>query len=142
MRNTTHKLFHDYRLRYLHDDCNISGAVKNHFIALCKRYYRRYHKGISYKKMSAHLTKLKKLPKYKHWNIPYAWSLQNVLKRLSQAFREVKTLGRGVPQLKACKKHKGMDLYRYTSPRKSSIRETEKRKKSPYISHSPEWAMV
>ena len=28
------------------------------------RYYRRFGKGISYKKMSAHLTKLKKLEKY------------------------------------------------------------------------------
>ena len=72
------------------------------------RYYRRYGKGISYKKMSAHLTKLKKLEKYQHWNIPYAWSLQNTLKRLSQSFREMKTLGRGHPQFKSCKKHKGM----------------------------------
>ena len=58
--------------------------------------------------MSSHLTKLKKLEKYKHWNIPYAWSLQNVLKRLAESFREMKTLGRGHPQFKSCKKHKGM----------------------------------
>ncbi len=108
MRNTTHKLFYDKKLRHLHDDCNICGAVKNHFVALCMRYFRRYGKGLSYKKMSAHLTKLKKLPKYRHWNIPYSWSLQNVLKRLSQSFKEMKTLGRGHPQFKSCKKHKGM----------------------------------
>ena len=58
--------------------------------------------------MSKHLTKLKKLEKYQHWNIPYAWSLQNILKRLSQSFREMKTLGRGHPEFKSCKKHKGM----------------------------------
>jgi putative transposase len=58
--------------------------------------------------MSAHLTKLKKLEKYQHWNIPYSWALQNVLKRLSQSFREMKTLGRGHPQFKSCQKHKGM----------------------------------
>ena len=58
--------------------------------------------------MSKHLTKLKRLEKYKHWNIPYAWSLQNILKRLARSFREMKTLGRGHPQFKSCKKHKGM----------------------------------
>ena len=58
--------------------------------------------------MSSHLTKLKKLEKYQHWNIPYAWALQNMLKRLAQSFREMKTLGRGHPQFKPCKKHKGM----------------------------------
>ena len=108
MRNTNHKLFHDKTLRHLHDEFNICGVVKNHFLALSMRYYRRYGKGISYAKMSKHLTKLKRLEKYKHWNIPYSWSLQNILKRLAQSFREMKTLGRGHPQFKSCKKHKGM----------------------------------
>ena len=109
MRNTKDKLFRDKTLRHLHDDLNICGVVRNHFIALCMRYYRRYgNQGLPYGKMSAHLTKLKKLEKYQHWNIPYAWALQNVLKRLSQSFREMKTLGRGHPQFKSCKKHKGM----------------------------------
>ena len=108
MRNTKHKLFHDKRLRHLHDDLNICGVVRNHFIALSMRYYRRYGKGLSYAKMSKHLTKLKQLEKYKHWNIPYAWSLQNILKRLAESFREMRTLKRGHPQFKSCKKHKGM----------------------------------
>ena len=87
MRNTKHKLFHDKLLKYLHDELNICGVVKNHFLALAMRYYRRYGKGKpSYQKMSKHLTKLKRLEKYKHWNIPYAWSLQNILKRLAQTF--------------------------------------------------------
>ncbi len=108
MRNTKHKLFKDKRLRHLHDELNIIGVVRNHFLAVCMRYYRRYGKGVSYRKMSFHLTKLKKLEKYQHWNIPYAWALQNMLKRLAQSFREMKTLGRGHPQFKPCKKHKGM----------------------------------
>ena len=95
MRNTKHKLFQDKTLRHLHDDCNICGVVKNHFLSLCMRYYRRYGKGLSYSKMSKHLTKLK-LEQYQHWNIPYSWALQNVLKRLAQSFREMKTLFVGV----------------------------------------------
>ncbi|MCY3550328.1 MAG: RNA-guided endonuclease TnpB family protein [Candidatus Poribacteria bacterium] len=108
MRNTTHKLFHDKSLNHLHNDLNIIGVVRNHFIALSMRYYRRYGKGLSYAKMSKHLTKLKRLAKYAHWHIPYSWSLQNMLKRLSESFREMRTLGRGHPQFKSCKKHKGM----------------------------------
>ena len=108
MRNTKHKLFHDRSLKHLHADLNICGVVRNHFLALSMRYYRRYGKGLSYSRMSAHLTKLKRLEKYKHWTIAYAWSLQNVLKRLAQSFREMKTLGRGHPQFKKCRKHKGM----------------------------------
>ena len=108
MRNTKHKLFHDSSFKHLQDDLNICGVVRNHFIALSMRYYRRYGKGLSYAKMSKHLTKLKKLEKYQHWHIPYSWALQNVLKRLSQSFREMKTLGRGHPQFKSCKKLKGM----------------------------------
>ena len=108
MRNTNHKLFQDKTLRHLHDDCNICGIVRNHFLALCMRYYRRYGKDLSYSKMSKHLTKLKKLEKYQHWNIPYSWALQNVLKRLAQSFKEMRTLGRGHPKFKSCKNHKGM----------------------------------
>ncbi len=108
MRNTKHKLFHDTGLKRLDNDLNICGVVRNHFNALERRYYRRYGKNLSYGKMSKHLTKLKKLPQYKHWNIPYAWSLQNVLKRLAQSFREIRTLGRGRPRFKSCKKHKGV----------------------------------
>ena len=110
MRNTKHKLFHDKSLKCLHTDFDICGVVRNHFIALCMRYKRRYGKGLSYSKMSAHLTKLKKLEKYKHWNIPYAWSLQNVVKRLAHSFGEMKTLGKGHPKFKSCKKHKGMSF--------------------------------
>ena len=108
MRNTKHKLFHDKSLKRLHDDINICGVVRNHFLALSMRYYRRYAKGLSYQKMSKHLTKLKKLAKYKHWHIPYSWCLQNILKRLAASFREMRTLKRGHPQFKSCKKHKGM----------------------------------
>ena len=108
MRNTTHKLFHDKTLKHLHDDLNIIGIVRNHFNALARRYYRRYGKELSYSKMSEHLTKLKKLEKYAFWNIPYSWSLQNMLKRLAQSFREMRTLGRGRPRFKPCEKHKGM----------------------------------
>ena len=109
MRNTTYKLFHDNSLKGLHNDLNIICIVRNHFVALSRRYYRRYgNKPLSYGKMSKHLTKLKRLEKYAYWNIPYAWSLQNALKRLAQSYSEMKSLGRGQPRFKKVKNHKGM----------------------------------
>ena len=108
MRNTRHKLFQDKSLKYLHDDLNICGIVKNHFLALSMRYYRRYGKELSHAKMCKHLTKLKRFEKCKHWNIPYSWCLQNILKRLVRSFREMSTHQRGHPRFKKCKKHKGM----------------------------------
>ena len=66
MRNTKHKLFHDKSLKRLYDELNICGVVRNHFLGLSLRYYRRYGKGLSYSKMSKHLTKLKRLEKHKH----------------------------------------------------------------------------
>ena len=95
-------------LRHLHNDLNIIGIVRNHFVAVSRRYYRRYGKSLSYAKVSKHLTKLKRLEKYGYWNIPYAWSLQNMLKRLARSYREMKTLGRGQPRFKKCDHHKGM----------------------------------
>ena len=107
MRNTKHKLYHDKSLKRLHDDLNICGVVRNHFIALSMRYYRRYGKGLSYAKMSKHLTKRKQLEEYKHWHIPYSWCVQNILKRLARSFREMSTHKRGHPRFKSCQKHKG-----------------------------------
>ena len=48
MRNTTCKLFHEKGLKRLHDDLNICGIVRNHFLGLSMRYYRRYRKSLSY----------------------------------------------------------------------------------------------
>ena len=129
MRNTKHKLFHDKTLKRLHNDLNICGIVRNHFIALSMRYYRRYGKGLSYAKMSAHLTKLKKLETYAYWNIPYSWCVQNVVKRLAQSYREMKTLGRGHPQFKKCQKHRGM-TFRGEQVRIEKLLDKQKQKRN------------
>ena len=131
MRNTKHKLFKDRALCHLHNDLDICGIVKNHFLALAMRYYRRYGKGLSYRKMSSHLTKLKKLEKYDFWNIPYSWALQNMLKRLAQSFREMKTLGRGHPQFKSCKKHKGMTFDGTQAPLEKVLDEQKHHRNHP-----------
>ena len=81
--------------------------------------------------MSKHLTKLKKLEKYEHWNIPYAWSLQNMLKRLAESFREMKTLGRGHPQFKSCQKHKGMTFDGLQAPLEKVLDKQKRERNHP-----------
>ncbi|MXV84673.1 transposase [Candidatus Poribacteria bacterium] len=81
--------------------------------------------------MSKHLTRLKKLEKYQHWHIPYSWSLQNMLKRLAQSFREMKTLGRGHPQFKSCKKYKGMTFDGIQAPLEKVLEKQKHQRNHP-----------
>ena len=109
MRTTNYKICQHHTTRRLHKDLNICGMVKNHFIALSRRYYRRFKKPISYARMCRHLTKLKKLPKYEYWKEPYSWSVMNVLRRLSQSYRNMK-IGQGRPRFRKVKKYRSFTL--------------------------------
>ena len=87
MRTFRYKLQNHKRNRHIQKDIYIMAEVYNHFVALTRRHYKIYgkckgYKRVSYTRMSAHLTKLKKLPKHSHWHTPYSWALQESLKRL------------------------------------------------------------
>ena len=76
------KLQNHKRNRHLQTETRIISEVHNHFVALTFRHYRLFghcegYKRASYNRLSEHLTKLKKLPRYAHWNIPYSWALQD-----------------------------------------------------------------
>ena len=109
MRTTNYKITQHHTNVRLHHELNICGIVKNHFIALTRRYYRIYKKSISFARLCKHLTKLKKLPKYDYWKKPYSWSLQNILKRLYQSYRNMKS-GRGRPRFRKAKKHRSFTI--------------------------------
>ena len=56
---------------------------------------------MDYDGLAKHLTKLKKLPKYAYWNIPYSWCLQDALKQLKFGYdRFFKGLVRRLPRFK------------------------------------------
>ena len=68
MRRTfMYKLYRSKRTRKLHRMINVGGAIHNHTIALCRRYYRLYKKPVSLFQLHAHIAKLKKLPQYVWW---------------------------------------------------------------------------
>ena len=61
----------------------------NHFVALCRRYYALYNKYPGKKALMRHLTKLKRLPRYAHWNLLPSQSLQDVIDRLDKAYSKM-----------------------------------------------------
>ena len=93
MRTYKYKIQHHKRNRHIQSDLKILAEVWNHFIALLRRHYRIYgqcegYKHPSYSRLSRHLTKLKKLDCFKHWQTPYSWSVQNVLRRIGFGYQK------------------------------------------------------
>ena len=93
MRTYKYKIQHHKRNRHIQDDLKILAEVWNHFVALTRRHFRIYgqsedYKRPSYSRLSRHLTKLKKLQRFQHWNICYSWSVQNVLKRMEFGYKK------------------------------------------------------
>ena len=91
MRTYKEKLQNHKRNRHLQSDTRIISEVSNHFVALTRRHYRIYgqcegYKRASYNRLSRHLTKLKQLEKYAHWQIPHSWALQECLKRIARGY--------------------------------------------------------
>ena len=56
-------------------------------IALHKRYYRLYGKHLNVYQLQKHITKLKKLPKYKHWNQLGSQAIQEVAQRIDKSYK-------------------------------------------------------
>ena len=76
MRTYKYKIQRHKRNRHIQSDLKILAHVWNPFIALTRRHYRIYghcegYKRPSYSRLSRHLTKLKKLQRFQHWNTPY-----------------------------------------------------------------------
>ena len=116
MRTFRYKLQNHKRNRHIQKDIYIMAEVYNHFVALTRRHYKIYgkcegYKRVSYTRMSAHLTKLKKLPKHSHWHTPYSWALQESLKRLDYGYnRFFKKLAKRPPQFKKYRNYKSMSF--------------------------------
>ena len=108
-----YKLYKTSKQRKLHQQVNIACWVYNHCIALHKRYYRLYKRGLTSYKLKLHLTKLKKRK-------PWLYSLgsqaiQDVVERIDKAYKLFfSNLKRGVktapPGFRGKKKYKSFTL--------------------------------
>jgi putative transposase len=99
----------------LQQQIDIAGLIYNHCIALHRRYYRLTGKHLSQYDLMRHLTKLKKLPRYAHWNLVGSQAIQDVVQRIDKAYklffgnlkRKVKT---APPNFKKVKKYSSFTL--------------------------------
>ena len=76
------------RNKYLHDEIDAFAGVYNHFIALYKRYCRRFDKYPSKFRLNKHLTKLKKTARFSHWCLLPSQALQNVIQRIDFGYKK------------------------------------------------------
>lgn len=109
------KLYRAKQNKHLHQQIDIAGLIYNHCIALHRRYYRLFGKSLSQYDLMKHLTKLKKLPRYAHWNLVGSQAIQDIAQRIDRAYklffgnlkRKVKT---APPSFKKVKKYTSFTL--------------------------------
>ena len=87
MKTFCFKIYHSKKNRYLHSQISLAGEIYNHCIALHKRYYRMYKKSLNAYSLQKHLTKLKKLDKYSHWNQLGSQAIQDIADRIDKAYK-------------------------------------------------------
>ncbi len=81
------KLYQAKKNKYLHRQIDIAGLIYNHCIALHRRYYQLTGKGLNQYALMKHLTKLKRLPKYRHWNQVGSQAIQDIIQRIDKAYK-------------------------------------------------------
>lgn len=87
MRKTyKYKLYTTDRTKHLDEMIEIARQIWNHSLALQKRYYRIYGKYVTANRMKTHLTKLKRMPKYRHWKKLGSQAAQDVVERLDRSY--------------------------------------------------------
>ena len=86
MKTYKFKLYQHKRNRHLKRQINLAGIIYNHCIALHRRYYRLYGKTLNVYQLMKHITKLKRLPKYSHWNSLGSQAIQDIAQRIARGY--------------------------------------------------------
>lgn len=109
------KLYQNRKNKFLNQKIDISGIIYNHCIALHRRYYKRFKKYLNKYQLQKHITKLKKLEKYKYWQLVPSQSIQDITDRIDKAyvlfFENIKKkIKSSPPSFKKVKKYKSLTL--------------------------------
>ena len=112
MKTYKFELYSNHGNRELQKTIDSHAHVWNHFVALCRRYYAIYGKYPGKKALMRHLTKLKRLAKFAHWNQLPSQALQDVIDRLDKAYQKKFANPRrsGRPRFKKRKRYKSFTL--------------------------------
>lgn len=81
------KLYRSKRNKFLHQQIDISGLIYNHCIALHKRYYRLFRKSVNKFQLMKHITRLKTLNRFSHWNLVGSQAIQDIVERIDNAYQ-------------------------------------------------------
>ena len=82
-------MYSNHGNRELQKTIDSHAEVWNHFVALCRWYYAIYGSYPGKKVLMRHLTKLKRLSRFFHWNLLPSQSLQDVIDRLDKAYTQM-----------------------------------------------------
>ena len=115
MKTYKFKLYHNHGNRELHKTIDGHAHVWNHCIALQRRYYAIYGKYISKFRLINHISNLKRLPRFIHWNQLPSQAIQDVAARIDKGYKKMfsdRAEGRkcGRPRFKPRRKYKSFTL--------------------------------
>ena len=115
MKTYKFKLYSNHGNRDLHKTIDGHAHVWNHCVAVQRRYYAIYGKYISKFRLINHISKLKQLPRFAHWNQLPSQAIQEVVVRIDkgyQAMFEARAKGKkwGRPRFKPRRKYKSFTL--------------------------------
>ncbi len=115
MKTYKFKLYSNHGNRELHKTIDGHAHVWNHCVTFQRRYYGIYGKYISKFRLINHISKLKRLPTFAHWNQLPSQSIQDVAARIDKGYKamfEARATGKtwGRPRFKACRKYKSFTL--------------------------------
>lgn len=115
MKTFCFKIYNSKKNKYLHNQVSLAGEIYNHCIALHKRYYRMYKKSLNTYSLQKHLTKLKKLDKYSHWNQLGSQAIQDIADRIDKAYKlffrnQKHGIKSGTPNFKKRRNYKSFTL--------------------------------
>jgi putative transposase len=95
MKTYVFKLYRSKRNKYLDRKINLAGIIYNHLIALHRRDYQMFSKGIGVVRLQRHITKLRKIKHYAFVN--NLQSIQDIAQRIDRAYKLFfQNLNRGV----------------------------------------------
>ena len=115
MKTYKFKLYSNHNNRELHKTIEGHAHVWNHCIALQRRYYALYGKYINKFRLINHISKLKRLPQFAHWNALPSQAIQDVAARIDKGYKAMfaaRASGKkwGRPRFKPWHKYKSFTL--------------------------------
>ncbi len=115
MQTYKFKMYSNHGNRELHKTIDGHASVWNHSVALQRRYYAIYGKYISKFRLINHISKLKQLPRFAHWNQLPSQAIQDVVARIDKGYKamfESRARGKawGRPRFKPRRKYKSFTL--------------------------------